>query len=137
MGYAHLVEPGHKIKLKDFDPSDSATLEREEAEEKTSKLLEELVKIQELVYAAGKNAVLVVLQGPDTSGKDGAIRHVMGLLNAQGCDVVSFKVPTVKELKHDFLWRIHAEAPSLGDIRIFNRSHYEDVLVVRVHKLVP
>jgi PPK2 family polyphosphate:nucleotide phosphotransferase len=137
MGYAHIVKPGSKVKLKDYDPDDCSGLDREEAEQKTAPLIEELVEIQELLFAANQLSVLVVLQGRDTSGKDGVIRHVTGPLNSQGCEVVSFKVPTEKELSHDFLWRVHANTPERGEIKIFNRSHYEDVLVVRVHNLVP
>ena len=138
MSYAHRIEPGRKkIKLRDFDPDDTAGLKREAAEEKTDKLLEELVELQELLYAANRRSVLVVLQGRDTSGKDGAIKGVTGPLNSQGCDVSSFKAPTEQELAHDFLWRVHAHTPAVGHIKIFNRSHYEDVLIARVHKLVP
>ncbi len=99
--------------------------------------IEELIELQELLYAVRSHSVLVILQGRDTSGKDGTIRHVAGPLNSQSCSVASFKVPTEEELAHDFLWRVHAQTPPSGDIRIFNRSHYEDVLVVRVHKLAP
>ncbi|HEX7174024.1 MAG TPA: PPK2 family polyphosphate kinase [Pyrinomonadaceae bacterium] len=138
MAYAHHIEPGRKkIKLRDFDPDDTGGLKREEAEEKTDKLIEELVELQELLYAASRKSVLVVLQGRDTSGKDGAIKSVTGPLNSQGCDVSSFKAPTEQELAHDFLWRVHAQTPAAGHIKIFNRSHYEDVLIARVHKLVP
>jgi PPK2 family polyphosphate:nucleotide phosphotransferase len=137
MGYAHLVEPGHKIRLKDIDPDSNAGLDREEAEDKTAKLVEEIVELQELLYAAKNRSLLIVFQGRDTSGKDGTIRKVMGPLNSIGCTAVSFKVPTEKELGHDFLWRVHNETPELGEIKIFNRSHYEDVLIVRVHKLAP
>ena len=137
MGYAHQVTGRRKIKLKDFDPDDDDGLERAEAEEKSAQLIAQLVELQELLYAARQTSVLIVLQGRDTSGKDGAIGHVTGPLNAQGCDVASFKVPTEEELAHDFLWRVHAQTPARGHIRIFNRSHYEDVLVARVRKLVP
>ena len=138
MGYAHRIDPGRtKIKLRDFDPDETGGLKREKAEEKTAQLLTELVELQELLYAAGRISVLVVLQGRDTSGKDGAIKSVTGPLNSQGCDVSSFKVPTEQELAHDFLWRVHAQTPAAGHIKIFNRSHYEDVLVARVQKLVP
>src|SRR5215470_19235943 len=136
MTYAHLVKPGSKIKLKDFDSDYCSGLTHEEAVQKTNPMIDELVELQELLYAARQTSLLVVLQGRDTSGKDGTIRHVLGPLNSQGCEVASFKVPTEKELRHDFLWRIHANTPECGDIKIFNRSHYEDVLVVRVHKLV-
>lgn len=137
MGYAHRITGERKIKLKDFDPDDDGGLEREEAEEKSAQLIAQLVELQELLSAARQTSLLIVLQGRDTSGKDGTIRHVTGPLNAQGCDVTSFKVPTEEDLAHDFLWRIHAHTPGRGQIKIFNRSHYEDVLVVRVHKLVP
>jgi PPK2 family polyphosphate:nucleotide phosphotransferase len=108
-------------------------LDKKETKEKTVKLLEELDELQYLLYAEGKHAVLVILQGLDASGKDGAINKVFGQLNPQGVMVRSFKVPTEEELKHDFLWRIHQHAPSKGVVQIFNRSHYEDVLVTRVH----
>ena len=137
MAYAHLIEDQHKIYLKDFDPNEHGGLRRQEGEAQTAPLIEELIKLQELMYAAQEASLLVVLQGRDTSGKDGAIRHVIGPLNSQSCDVASFKAPTAKELAHDFLWRIHAETPMTGYIKIFNRSHYEDVLVARVHNLVP
>ncbi|HLF83366.1 MAG TPA: PPK2 family polyphosphate kinase [Blastocatellia bacterium] len=137
MGYARRLEGDRRIKLESFDPSDEAGLKREQAEKKTAELIEELVQLQELLYAARQQSLLIILQGRDTSGKDGVIRHVAGPLNSQSCSVTSFKVPTEEELAHDFLWRIHAQTPRAGDIKIFNRSHYEDVLVVRVHKLVP
>jgi PPK2 family polyphosphate:nucleotide phosphotransferase len=137
MGYAHRLEGTHQIKLEDFDAEADAGLKRKEGEEQTARLIEELVELQELLYAVRQQSVLVILQGRDTSGKDGTIRHVAGPLDSQGCSVASFKVPTEEELAHDFLWRVHAQTPSAGHIQIFNRSHYEDVLVARVHKLVP
>lgn len=137
MSYAYQITDKRRIKLSDFDPHADGGLEREEGERKTALLVAELVELQELLYAARRQSVLVVLQGRDTSGKDGTIRHVTGPLNSQGCEVASFKVPTAEELSHDFLWRVHAETPAAGAIKIFNRSHYEDVLVVRVHQLVP
>jgi PPK2 family polyphosphate:nucleotide phosphotransferase len=137
MTYAHRIDGDRRIKLADFDPSDDAGLKREQGEQKTAELIQELIDLQELLYAARRQSLLIILQGRDTSGKDGVIRHVAGPLNSQSCSVSSFKVPTEEELAHDFLWRIHAHTPRLGDIKIFNRSHYEDVLVVRVHKLVP
>jgi PPK2 family polyphosphate:nucleotide phosphotransferase len=137
VGYAHRLQGERRIKLKDFDPSEDAGLKREEAEKKTALLIEELTELQELLYAARRQSVLIILQGRDTSGKDGTIRHVAGPLNSQSCTVTSFKVPAEEELAHDFLWRVHAQTPRRGDIKIFNRSHYEDVLVVRVHKLAP
>jgi PPK2 family polyphosphate:nucleotide phosphotransferase len=136
MGYAHRLEGKRKVKLEDFDPREDAGLKRQEAEKKTARLIEELVELQELLYAARRQSVLVILQGRDTSGKDGTIRHVAGPLDSQGCTVASFKVPTEEELAHDFLWRVHTRTPPAGQIQIFNRSHYEDVLVARVHKLV-
>ncbi len=137
MGYLDRIETNRKVSLKDFDPDDTKSVGRKEANEQMSRLAEELIELQELLYAARHQSLLVVLQGRDTSGKDGVIRHVAGPLNSQGCEVASFKVPTEEELSHDFLWRIHAETPTTGQIKIFNRSHYEDVLVVRVHNLVP
>ncbi|MBA3515049.1 MAG: polyphosphate kinase 2 family protein [Pyrinomonadaceae bacterium] len=137
MGYAHRLDGERRFKLADFDPGEDSGLKREEGEKKTARLIEELIELQELLYAVRTQSVLVILQGRDTSGKDGAIRHVAGPLNSQSCTVASFKVPTEGELAHDFLWRVHARTPSAGDITIFNRSHYEDVLVVRVHELVP
>lgn len=137
MDYAHRVAGKGQIQLHDFDPKADAGVKREEGEKRTAQLIEELIELQELLYAARRQSVLVVLQGRDASGKDGAIRHVTGPLNSQGCEVASFKVPTEEELAHDFLWRIHAQTPAAGYIKIFNRSHYEDVLVARVRKLVP
>jgi len=137
MSYSYKITGTHQIKLNEFDPEDDAGLDRNEGEEKLKALSAELTRLQELLYAANDSAVLVVLQGRDTSGKDGTIKAVMGPLNSLGCTVASFKVPTEKELAHDFLWRIHRQTPGRGEIAIFNRSHYEDVLVARVHKLVP
>ncbi len=137
MAYAHKITGAHPIKLNDFDPEDDGGLDRVVGEEKLKTLGKELTRLQELLYAASDNSVLIVLQGRDTSGKDGTIRAVMGPLNSLGCTVASFKVPTEKELAHDFLWRIHQHTPARGEIAIFNRSHYEDVLAVRVQKIVP
>lgn len=137
MSYAHRIDGTRQVKLEEFATGEEAGLKRAEAEEKTARFIGELVELQDLLYAVHAQSVLVVLQGRDTSGKDGTIRHVAGPLNSQSCAVASFKVPTDEELSHDFLWRIHARTPSLGHIQIFNRSHYEDVLVVRVHELAP
>lgn len=137
MSYAYRLDGERRIELKDFDPEEKSGLKREEGEKKTAEIVAELVELQELLYAAQHQSVLIILQGRDTSGKDGTIRHVTGPLNSQGCEVASFKVPTEKELAHDFLWRVHAQTPETGQIKIFNRSHYEDVLVVRVHNIVP
>src|SRR5438309_6673768 len=108
-------------------------LDKKQTKEQIAKLLEELNALQELLYAESKHAVLVILQGMDASGKDGAIDKVFGELNPQGISVKSFKAPTEEEKSHDFLWRVHPHAPVKGMIQIFNRSHYEDVLITRVH----
>lgn len=132
------VKPGTKVKLSDWDPDDTLGHEKgAQSDEKTAKLLKQLDSLQYLLYAEKKHAVLVVFQALDAGGKDGTIRHVMSGLNPQGCVVASFKKPSVEELAHDFLWRVHKVVPELGMIGVFNRSHYEDVLVVRVHNLVP
>ena len=109
-------------------------LDKSEIKEKTEKLLAELDELQNLLYAEGKHSILVVIQGMDGSGKDGVIRNVLGNMNPQGVTVKSYKAPTADELSHDFLWRIHQHAPAKGMIQVFNRSHYEDILVTRVHK---
>ena len=131
------LDGSKKIKLKDFDPSDTGKVARLDAQEQTTKLLDELSDLQTLLYAAQQTPVLIVLQGMDTAGKDGTIRGLSAALNPLSCRVASFKVPTPLELAHDFLWRVHAETPGKGTLTIFNRSHYEDVLVARVHNLVP
>ena len=132
------VRPGKKIRLKSISTSDDAGLgNKEKARERLDKDLERLRDLQHLLYADGRYALLVVLQAMDSGGKDGTIRHVMSGFNPAGCVVSSFKAPTETELKHDFLWRIHQAVPGKGMIGVFNRSHYEDVLVVRVHDLVP
>ena len=136
MSLIHKLDSGKKIKLKDFDPDANGGLKKAEGEELAGKRNLELTALQETLSAAGTTPVLIVLQGMDTAGKDGTIRHVMGALNPQGCNVSSFKIPTPVEAAHDFLWRVHSQAPQKGEITIFNRSHYEDVLVVRVHKLI-
>ena len=132
------VEPGAKINLDkmstDFKPED---LDRDQVEERFRKLTDELRDLQYLMYAEDRHSLLIVLQGRDAAGKDGTIRHVFGPMNPQGTRVTSFKVPSKEEMAHDFLWRCHMAAPKRGTVGIFNRSHYEDVLVVRVHDLVP
>ena len=107
---------------------------KEKTKAKTAKLLEELDDLQNLLFAENKHSVLVVIQGMDASGKDGAVRNIFGKMNPQGVLVKSFKAPTADELAHDFLWRIHQHTPATGVIQIFNRSHYEDILITRVHK---
>ncbi|RME41839.1 MAG: polyphosphate kinase 2 family protein [Caldilineae bacterium] len=133
------VQPGTKINLSEWDPNDKSAFEGGKKEGR--KYLLDLNKVleaqQELLYAEGKHKVLIVLQAMDTGGKDGTIRHVFEGVNPQGVRVASFKVPTREELAHDYLWRVHKHTPGSGEIVIFNRSHYEDVLVVRVHNLVP
>ncbi|MCA6482282.1 MAG: deoxynucleoside kinase [Chitinophagaceae bacterium] len=109
-------------------------LSKEKTKAATARILDELDELQNLLFAESKHSVLVVIQGMDASGKDGAIRNVFGRLNPQGVRAYSFKVPTALELSHDFLWRVHQQAPPKGMIQIFNRSHYEDILVTRVHK---
>lgn len=131
------ISPKTKVRLSDFDPADTRGIKRDEAERRVAERAAEFVEAQEALYGAAKQSVLIVLQGMDTSGKDGTIRHVMVPINPQGCYVTSFKEPTPTDLAHDFLWRVHQQTPAKGMIGIFNRSHYEDVLVVRVHDLVP
>ena len=132
-----MVKPGSRVRLQDRDPSATHGFKRVAAETVTAQKLTDLASLQDRLWAEAKQSVLVVLQGIDAAGKDGTINKVMEAFNPQGCVVSAFKVPTAEELGHDFLWRIHARAPRWGEIGIFNRSHYEDVLVVRVHKLVP
>ena len=137
MNYVWKIEEGKKVKLKDYDPGFSGShADRGSADLELQALSNELNELQELLAAAQKNSLLVVLQGMDTSGKDGTIRHVLSHVNPQGCFVHSFKAPTQEELAHDFLWRVHKVTPGKGEMGIFNRSHYEDVLVARVDNLV-
>lgn len=124
-----------KIKLSRIDTRAPESFDKKDTKEKLEKILEELDELQNLLYAEHKHSVLVVIQGLDASGKDGAIRNVFGHLNPQGVTVQSYKAPTPEELAHDFLWRIHQHTPGSGMIQVFNRSHYEDILVTRVHKL--
>lgn len=137
MPHAHRIEPGHKVHLAEYDTRENGGMDKEKGQARFLELNAELDVIQEEMYAAGVNSVLIVLQGMDTSGKDGAIRAVMTNLNPQGCRVESFKQPSTEELSHDFLWRVHRVTPARGIIGVFNRSHYEDVLVTRVQNLVP
>jgi PPK2 family polyphosphate:nucleotide phosphotransferase len=125
-----------KISLKDNDTRAPKHFEKEKTKKEIAGLMEELDELQNLLYAESKHSLLVVIQGMDASGKDGAIRNVFGKLNPQGVQVKSFKTPTAEELAHDFLWRIHQHAPAKGMIQIFNRSHYEDILITRVHKWI-
>jgi len=122
-----------KISLKDTSTRASKDFDKDITKKKTSEILNKLDDLQNLLFAEGKHSVLVVIQGMDASGKDGVIRNVFGVLNPQGVTVKSFKAPTLEELSHDFLWRVHNAAPAKGMIQIFNRSHYEDILITRVH----
>jgi PPK2 family polyphosphate:nucleotide phosphotransferase len=133
------IEPDSKIDLSKWDPEDSSEFDgnKEEGRAALANLNGKLAELQEILYAEHRHKVLIVLQAMDTGGKDGAIRHVFNGINPQGVRVASFKVPSAIEMDHDYLWRIHQQTPGKGEMVIFNRSHYEDVLVVRVHKLVP
>ena len=132
------AKPNHKIKLADIDPRSKGDFDDKEAGKLHARdLVRRIAKLQRALYAEHKQSLLIVLQATDTGGKDGTIRHLLTGVNPQGVRVTSFGVPTPIESSHDFLWRIHANAPALGMIGVFNRSHYEDVLVVRVHDLVP
>jgi len=132
------VEPDSKVDLSKWDPEDSSEFDdnKEEGRAALANLNRKLAELQEILYAEHKHKVLIVIQAMDTGGKDGAIRHVFKGINPQGVRVASFKIPSAIEMDHDYLWRIHQQTPGKGEMVIFNRSHYEDVLVVRVHKLV-
>src|SRR5882757_1191942 len=127
------VDDPDRLRLSDFDPADDGGLDKDQANAILAGDIERLRELQERLYADGRWAILVVLQAMDAAGKDGVIKHVMTGLNPQGCVVYPFKVPTHHELDHDFLWRAAVRLPERGHIGIFNRSHYEEVLVVRVH----
>jgi len=128
-----------KISLKDFDPDETSEYKgsKNKAKEELTKIVSEISQLQEKLYAEGKQKLLVIIQTTDTGGKDGTIRAIFSGVNPQGVKVSSFKVPTPIEMAHDYLWRIHQVTPGKGEIAVFNRSHYEDVLAVRVHNLVP
>ena len=133
-----IVEPGSKVKLRAFDPAYKGKHEDEKgAAAEMAKHLARITRQQRLLYGEKRHSVLIVLQGIDAAGKDGTCWHVMQAMNPQGVQVTGFKQPTPAELAHDFLWRIHPHTPGKGSVSIFNRSHYEDVLVTRVHDLVP
>jgi PPK2 family polyphosphate:nucleotide phosphotransferase len=131
-----LIKPHQKVSLADFDSSAHDGLSEEAAKAALERHRKSLADLQELLYASQQRSVLIVLQGMDTAGKDGTISHIFTGVNPQGCDVASFKVPTPLEARHDFLWRCHQKAPAAGMITIFNRSHYEQVLSPRVHKII-
>lgn len=133
----YLIRSGSRFMLKEISPSETGEFDNTPegegvAREKTQKYVQSLDELQEKLYAGGERSLLIVLQGADTSGKDGVIANVMSGMNPQGCRVSSFKVPTYVEASHDFLWRIHRETPARGFVGIFNRSHYEDVIVPRI-----
>lgn len=132
------VKPGTKVKLKGIDPGYTASHAKSaDAEDHLQRNIEKMTALQELLYVEKKHALLIVLQGIDAAGKDGTCWHVLRAMNPQGTRVTGFKQPTSEEREHDFLWRIHQHTPGLGEVAVFNRSHYEDVLVARVHDLVP
>jgi PPK2 family polyphosphate:nucleotide phosphotransferase len=135
---ANMVKPGSKVRLADWDPNGTGDFNgnKEEALRETERLTKKLSSLQDVLYAEHKHKILIVLQAMDTAGKDGTIRHVFSGINPAGVRVSSFKAPSMEELDHDYLWRIHAMTPAKGEMVIFNRSHYEDVLVVRVHNLI-
>jgi len=137
--HPYQVTSTQRVKLSEWDPKDDRLFQGEKkgAENLIDALNHEIEALQELLFAERQHKLLVLLQGMDTSGKDGVIRRVFERVNPQGVKVASFKVPTLEELDHDYLWRVHKQTPGKGEITIFNRSHYEDVLVVRVHNLVP
>lgn len=133
-----MLDRAAKVDLSAYDPDDCFGLgDKADAQDRLDKYHARLAELQELLYAENKRSLLIVLQAMDAGGKDGTIRHVMSSVNPQGCRVASFKAPTAEESAHDFLWRVHKVTPRRGEIGIFNRSHYEDVLIVRVHKLAP
>jgi PPK2 family polyphosphate:nucleotide phosphotransferase len=134
---SHLIKPHSKVRLAKISSSDTGTFKSEDSAKAVLAVhRDQLAKLQDVFYAAQAKALLIVLQGMDTAGKDGTISHIFSGVNPQGCDVAQFKVPTPLEARHDFLWRVHAQVPPRGMIGIFNRSHYEDVLSPRVHKLI-
>lgn len=135
----YTLKPGEKVNLSKLDPRDTNGLAKDDPQvvKQTAEDVAKLGELQELLYVAGTNSVLVVLQGMDTSGKDGVVKRVFEAVNPVGCRVVPFKVPTPIERAHDYLWRVHSQVPEVGQIVIFNRSHYEAVLVERVHAIAP
>lgn len=131
------VEAGQKVNLSKWDPEETLGWRKNrKMEDRLQKTIAKLDSLQYVMYAERKRALLIVFQGLDAAGKDGTIRKVMSGVNPQGCRVTSFKLPSAEEAAHDYLWRVHAAVPKIGDFGIFNRSHYEDVLVTRVHNLV-
>jgi len=134
----HCVKPGAKVRLRDFDPDDTGDYRnRSDAEKALAADLERMTELQERLYAENQRALLVILQAMDAGGKDGTVKHVFSGVNPAGCEVTSFQAPSGEEADHDYLWRVYRAVPRRGNIGIFNRSQYEDVLVVRVRKLEP
>jgi PPK2 family polyphosphate:nucleotide phosphotransferase len=131
------MKPGRRVDVSKLDPGETHGYRKDDIAPKLAKDVDRLAALQERLWAEHRKRLLIVLQGMDASGKDGTIKHVMAGLNPLGCQVVGFGVPSATELAHDYLWRIHQVVPGDGEVVIFNRSHYEDVLVVRVHDLVP
>src|SRR5215471_7633180 len=133
-----IVKPGSKIRLRHFDPGyHGKHRSHKSALQEIQENLQKMDRMQYRMYAENKHSLLIVLQGLDAAGKDGVVRHVLTGMNPSGCVATNFKQPTKEELAHDYLWRVHPHVPAKGSVAIFNRSHYEDVLVVRVHRLVP
>ncbi len=137
MPYAQTVTPGTRVNLSDYSTDETGGLNKEAAHELFKPLKDQIRDLQALLYAASQNSLLIVLQGMDTSGKDGTVSGVLESVNPLGCRVWPFKTPTELELSHDFLWRVHSKVPERGMMTVFNRSHYEDVLIARVKELVP
>ena len=131
------IPTGTRVRLADFDPGFKGKHSKSHGLGKTRELCVKMSELQQKLFAERKRSLLICLQALDAGGKDGVIKHVIGSMNPEGCDVANFKEPTSEELAHDFLWRVEAKTPRRGEVSIFNRSHYEDVLIVRVHKLVP
>ncbi len=130
------VTPGKKVKLSDWNPDDDGGLHKEDARPLDDRLSDELFNWQERLFAEGKQSLLIILQARDAAGKDGVVKKVIGDFNPNGLHIANFKVPSAEELAHDFLWRIHAQVPKKGQVGVFNRSHYEDVLVTRVYDMI-
>ena len=128
-----LAKPGKKHLVSDFDSSFTGNLSKQDAKEQLAKDIEKLSELQSMLYAQDRYSILIIFQAMDAAGKDGTIKHVMSGINPQGCQVYSFKQPSAEELDHDYLWRINRSLPERGRIGIFNRSHYEDVLIAKVH----
>jgi PPK2 family polyphosphate:nucleotide phosphotransferase len=131
------IPPGQRIHLKHFDPKYKGHDDKKDALRKIASLRDKMDDLQQSLFAERKRSLLICLQALDAGGKDGVVKHVISSMNPDGCHVANFKEPSQEELAHDFLWRVEAQMPKKGDIAIFNRSHYEDVLIVRVHNLVP